>query len=288
MSWRSLFPFASHTLDTPGGRLRYLDEGPRDAPVLLCVHGNPTWSFLWRDVVSEFRASHRVVAPDHLGCGLSDKPQNWGYRLADHIDNLGRLIENLDLQRITLLVHDWGGPIGLGAALAEPARVERLVITNTGAFPAPGMPARIAACRLPLLGPLAVRGFNAFSWAATFMTTVRGLPPDVAEGYLYPYRSWADRVAVQRFVEDIPLDPGHPSWPTLVGIAEGLQRLADRPGLILWGEQDWCFTPWFRREFERRLPRLASHPFADAGHLVIEDARGRVLGLLHELLDTTA
>lgn len=288
MSWRSLFPFASHSFDTPGGRLRYLDEGPRDAPVLLCVHGNPTWSFLWRDVAAEFRGSHRVVAPDHLGCGLSDKPQNWGYRLADHVDNLARLITSLDLRRVTLLVHDWGGPIGLGAALREPDRIERLVITNTGAFRAKSIPVRIAVCRLPVLGPLAVRGFNTFSWAATFMTTTRGLPRDVAEGYLYPYRSWADRIAVQRFVEDIPLDAGHPSWPTLVAIEEGLKQFADRPGLILWGEQDWCFTPWFRREFERRLPRLTSHPFADAGHLVIEDARGRVLEHLRELLATAA
>ncbi len=288
MSWRSLYPFPSHTFETPAGRIAYLDEGPREAPVLLCVHGNPTWSFLWRDVVAAFRGTHRVVAPDHLGCGLSDKPQGWSYRLADHVDNLARLVAHLDLRRITLLVHDWGGPIGLGAALREPDRVERLVVTNTGAFPAPAIPLRIAVCRLPLLGPLAVRGFNAFSRAATFMTTVHGLPGVVAEGYLYPYRSWADRVAVQRFVEDIPLDAGHPSWPTLLEIERGLPRLADRPGLILWGEQDWCFTPWFRREFERRLPKLRSVPFADAGHLVLEDARGRALERLREALATPA
>lgn len=288
MSWRSLYPFDRHSLDTPGGRLNYLDEGPRDAPVLLCVHGNPTWSFLWRDVARAFRARHRIVAPDHLGCGLSARPQHWTYRLADHVDNLGRLIEALDLQRITLVVHDWGGPIGFGAALADPARIERLVVTNTAAFRAPRIPARIAVCRLPLLGALAVRGLNAFSRAATFMATAKGLEPEAAAGYLAPYGSWSERVAVQRFVEDIPLEPGHPSYATLLAIEQGLERLADRPGLILWGERDWCFTPWFRRQFERRLPRLVSHPFADAGHLVTEDARGRVLECLRELLATAA
>lgn len=287
-AWRALYPFSSHHLDASGHRLHYLDEGPRDAPPVLLVHGNPTWSFLWRELVLALRDRFRVVAPDHLGCGLSDKPQGWPYRLAGHVANLERLVEALDLRDLALGVHDWGGAIGLGMAVRQPERVSRLVVFNTAAFRSRAIPRRIAACRLPVFGPLAVRGLNAFSRAATFMATARGLPPAVAEGYLAPYGSWAERVAVLRFVQDIPLAPSHPSYATLVEVEEGLTRLADRPALLLWGERDWCFTPAFRAEWQRRFPAAEVHALAEAGHLVTEDARGEVVRLVRGFLERTA
>jgi haloalkane dehalogenase len=282
--WRSLFPFEPHWLRVGAHRLHYLDEGPRDAPPLLLLHGNPTWSFYWREAVRRFRGRFRVIAPDHLGCGLSDKPQDWSYRLADHVANVERLVSELGLDGVTLVVHDWGAAIGMGFATRHPDRVARLVVTNGAAFRSRRIPLRIAACRVPGLGPLAVRGLNGFALAALGMATAKGLDAPVAAGLLAPYSSWAERIAILRFVQDIPMRPSHPSWPTLAAIEEGLQRLAGKPALILWGERDWCFTPAFREEWQRRFPAALVTRFADAGHYVMEDAREGLLEALERFL----
>ncbi|MBM4367574.1 MAG: alpha/beta fold hydrolase [Deltaproteobacteria bacterium] len=270
-SWRAEYPFASHWIDTPAGRQHYVDEG-QGRPVLF-VHGNPTWSFYWRRCIMDVSAAgFRAIAVDHLGCGLSDKPQDWSYRLADHVANLERLVVALDLRDITLVVHDWGGAIGLGVATRHPERFRGLVITNTAAFRAPRIPWRIAACRIPGLGSLAVRGLNGFAAAAVHMATEKGLSPVARAGLLAPYDSWHNRIATLRFVEDIPMAEGHPSWNTLAEIESGLPLLADKPMRLVWGEEDWCFTPWFRQEFERRFPAAQSFPLRGIGHYVAEDA----------------
>lgn len=280
--WRELYPFASHHLAVPGGRLHYVDEG-KGEPVLF-VHGNPTWSFYWRELIRALRPERRVLAPDHLGCGLSDKPQDWSYRLADHVANLERLVLGLDLRDISLGVHDWGGAIGMGVAVRHPERFKRLIVFNTAAFPSPRIPLRIAACRIPGFGALAVRGFNGFAGAATVMATEKGLSPAVKAGLLAPYDSWATRIATLRFVEDIPMAPGHPSWATLHEIAAGLERLRDKPITLLWGEKDWCFTPHFREEWQRRFPGAEVIRYEDAGHYVVEDAADRVVPRVLELV----
>ncbi|MFP4282822.1 MAG: alpha/beta fold hydrolase [Verrucomicrobiota bacterium] len=276
---RALYPFSSHWLEQPGGRQHFLDEG-RGHPVLMC-HGNPTWSFYYRGLAQAVvAAGGRAIAPDHLGCGLSDKPAGWSYRLADHIENTRRLIEDRGLERFSLVVHDWGGPIGLGAALAFPERIERIVILNTAAFRSRRMPWRIALCRMPLFGDLAVRYLNAFAGPATRMTTVRPLTPELRRAYLWPYRSAAARVAVSRFVQDIPRRPAHPSYATLTQVEEGLAELRGKPVQITWGGRDWCFDRSFFEEWQRRLPEAKSDWLADCGHYVLEDG-GRAL---HERL----
>ena len=156
VDWRQLYPFASHTLPLGSWRYHYLDEGSGEP--LLMVHGNPTWSFYWRNLILAFRDRYRVVAPDHMGCGWSDKPQAYPYCLSTHIANLVQLIEHLDLRAVTLLVHDWGGPIGLGAALRVPDRIARLVLFNTGAF---------ASISLHATGALGVSPSHA-SWLQTY------------------------------------------------------------------------------------------------------------------------
>ena len=272
MNWRDEYPFESHWRATPGdARMHYVDEGTGD-PVLF-VHGNPTWSFYWRHLIRDLRATHRCVAPDHVGMGLSDKPAQGRYRLADRIEDLCTLVTDLDLRRMTVVVHDWGGAIGLGMAGRMPERVARLVITNTGAFPSRHMPTRIAMCRIPVLGPLAVRGLNGFARAAIHMATEHGLSPSATTGLLAPYGSWADRVAIQRFVEDIPRDPTHPSWATLIEVEANLARLRDMPTLIAWGTRDWCFTTAFRDGFAQRFPDARVVNVDDAGHYLCEDAR---------------
>jgi cis-3-alkyl-4-acyloxetan-2-one decarboxylase len=284
-SLSALYPFTGHHLDVDGGRLHYLDEGADTGDgVVLAVHGNPTWSFYWRALVTRLSPRYRVVVPDHIGCGLSDKPQDWPYRLAGHRDNLVRLIDHLDLHNITLVVHDWGGAIGMAAAGLRPDRIRRLVITNTAAFRSQAIPLSIASCRIPLLGTLAVRGLNGFARVATVRASEKGLSRVVKQGLTLPYDSWANRIATLRFVQDIPLQPAHPSYDTLRQTEDGLAGFQDRPMLICWGDADFCFTPRFREEWQRRFPAAEVHAWTDVGHYVMEDAPDRFLDRVDDFL----
>lgn len=282
--WRPLYPFASHTIEVDGLRYHYLDEGQGEPLVL--VHGNPTWSFYWREVVLALRGHYRLVVPDHIGCGLSDKPQNYSYRLETHIKNLRSLLAQLDLRNVTLLAHDWGGAIGLGAAVAEPERFSRLVLFNTAAFRSTRIPWRIAACRIPLFGQLAVRGLNGFARAALKMAVCHHprMTPAVRAGLLAPYDSWANRIATHKFVLDIPLRAGHPSYDALMEVERGLNKLASLPTMLVWGMRDWCFTPHFLRRFQEFFPSAEVHELADAGHYVVEDAHERIVPLVRDFL----
>lgn len=282
--WRPLFPFASKWLDVGGVRYHYLDEGAGE-PILM-VHGNPTWSFYWHALIAAWRGRYRVIVPDHVGCGLSDKPPDYAYRLEQHVANLRTLVATLDLRGITLMAHDWGGAIGLGAAVAEPERFSRLVLFNTAAFLAERMPWRIRVCRWPLLGAWAVRGLNGFCRAALHMATARAdlLTPAIRAGLLAPYDNWANRVAIQRFVEDIPMSPRHPSYRTLAGIEAGLLTLRDRPTMLVWGMRDWCFTPYFLERFLEFFPDARVLRLAAAGHYVVLDAGTEIVPAVDEFL----
>jgi haloalkane dehalogenase len=283
--WRSLYPFASHAIQLDGLRYHFLDEGR--GQTLLMLHGNPTWSFYWRNLVLAFRGRYRTVVPDHVGCGLSDKPQDYPYCLEQHISNLVGLIEHLDLSQITLMVHDWGGAIGLGAALRVPDRVARLVLFNTGAFPPPFIPFRIRVCRTPWVGRWAVRGLNLFARAALTMAVEKPdrITPAVRAGLLAPYDSWANRVAIHRFVADIPMTRRHPTWEKLAHIEDGLPSFADRPIQAIWGMRDWCFQPSCLDRFLKHFPGAEVHRLDDAGHYVIEDAHERIIPLVAEFLE---
>ncbi len=279
------YPFASHFLDLDGVRYHYLDEGRGET--LLFVHGNPTWSFAWRHLVRDLSRDYRVLAVDHVGCGFSDKPQDYDYTLATHIGNLERVVEALDLHQITLLAHDWGGAIGMGAAGRLPGRFARFVLFNTAAFRSRQIPWRIAVCRWPILGPLAIRGFNLFAASALRMAVVKHerMTPAVRRGYLAPYNSWANRIATLRFVQDIPLEPSHPSYPTLAEVEDGLSQFQQAPMHFIWGMKDWCFTPAFLREFQRRFPNAKTTVFDEAGHYVFEDAREQIPAVLRKFLN---
>lgn len=288
-AWRAEYPFPPHYAVVGGHRLHYVDEG--SGPPVLMVHGNPTWSFLYRRLVRAVAPRMRAIAPDHLGCGLSDKPQDWPYRLAGHIANLEALVEeHLRLERFSLVVHDWGGPIGLGYAVRRPERVERLVILNTAAFFLPRCPLRIRICRWPIFGDLVVRGANGFVRAAFVMAVAKRkrLTPAARAGLLYPYDSWRNRVAILGFVRDIPLGPRHPSRGVLAGIQERLGVLAGKPALICWGTQDFCFTEAFLDAWTGYLPNAAVLRFPDAGHYLLEDAGESVVSQIAAFLDAGA
>ncbi|HWA85741.1 MAG TPA: alpha/beta fold hydrolase, partial [Opitutus sp.] len=281
-----IYPFAPKMVVTPrGARMSYLDEGPRSEEAVLMLHGNPTWSFYFRELVRTLSPRVRCVVPDHVGMGLSEKPQNYDYTLATRIADIEALIESLRLKRVRLVVHDWGGAIGFGVAVRRPELIERLVVLNTAAFPAPWIPARIAICKAPVIGTPLVRGLNGFAGPATWMAMHRrALSADEKRGYLFPYGSWADRVAVNAFVRDIPLRASHRSWSVLQAVEAGLEKFRDRRALIVWGGRDFCFNDRFLGRWREMLPAAEVRRIADAGHYVLEDAREDAVPLLAEFL----
>jgi haloalkane dehalogenase len=242
---KKLYPFRSHFLDLHGLKYHYLDEG--QGRPLVMLHGNPTWSFYYRNLVLGLRDKYRIVVPDHMGCGLSDKPQQYNYRLAQHIDNLEILLEKLQLKEITLVLHDWGGPIGMGWAVRHPELIKRFVIFNTAAFLMSQIHILLKICRIPLLGALTIRGFNAFAGLAAILASKNKerMTSEVRAGYLAPYNNYANRIANLRFVQDIPMTADDASYPLLQSIEQGLEKFKNHPMLIVWGGEGLCVYQGF-------------------------------------------
>lgn len=277
------YPFIPRFMDSNGHRLAYLDEGK--GPVVVMLHGNPSWSYLYRKVVRQLQGRYRCIVPDHLGCGFSDKPQEASYSLNMHIHNLEALLQGLGIDRCALILHDWGGAIGMGWAVRHPAQVAAIVACNTAAFASTRMPWRIAMCRWPIFGPLALRGLNAFARAAIFMAVSKKMRSEVAQGFLAPYDSWENRIALLRFVQDIPMNKEHPSWLTLAAIEAGLPLFAATPMLLCWGGADFCFDRHFYDEWRCRFPQAEAHYFTDAGHYLFEDALEDIAPLISRFLE---
>ncbi|WP_408096401.1 alpha/beta fold hydrolase [Peredibacter sp. HCB2-198] len=264
-----VYPFRSHFLQLEKHNLHYVDEG-QGKPILM-LHGNPTWSFYYRNLIQTFSPKFRTIVPDHMGCGMSDKPQDYDYSLETHIQNTYQLIRFLGLSKITLIVHDWGGAIGFGLVTRYPELFEKIVILNTAAYPSEHIPQRINLLRQGKFGEWLTRKWNLFAWPATFMTTTKALPKAIKAGYLLPYDSWDNRVAVARFVQDIPMERDHKTWKTLNDIESKLRSLP-QPKLILWGGKDFCFNHHFFEKWVEIYPEANAHWFAKAGHYVLEDA----------------
>lgn len=287
----SLYPFEHNWLDRDGVRMHYLDEGSGDAhlPVVM-VHGNPTWSFYYRELVRDLRADRRCIVPDHIGCGYSDKPgdDRYDYTLANRVEDLGALVDSLDVAQVDLIVHDWGGMIGMAWAALDPARVRRIVVLNTAAFRNPKglkLPPSLWLVRNTPIGAGLVRGLNAFSRGATLTCTTRKpMSKELVDAYTAPYDSWKDRIATLRFVEDIPLGPSDPAWDTVVRTEEALPAFADHPKLICWGMKDFVFDEAFLIEWERQFPDAEVHRFADCGHYVLEDAAEEIVPMVRRFL----
>ena len=264
------YPFVPKKISINGHALSYLDEG-QGSPVVM-LHGNPTWSFYYRKLVNILQNNHRVIVPDHMGCGFSDKPQNYPYLLKTHIDNTEKLLAELNIDKFSLVVHDWGGAIGMGLAARKSDRVKSIVVMNTAAFRSQSIPLRISLCRIPILGDIIVRGFNGFAKGAVTMAVTKKMNPEIAREYISPYNSWKNRIALLRFVQDIPLSRKDKSWDTLVAIEKSLIQFQNTPILVLWGGKDFCFTRHFYDEWLQRFPDAKGYFFPEAGHYVLEDA----------------
>ena len=289
---RELYPFDSNYLDLNGLKYHYLDEGSGH-PVVM-DHGNPTWSFYYRNLALALRDSHRVIVPDHIGCGLSDKPSDaeYSYTLEQRVDDLEALIDHLNLEGpITLVVHDWGGMIGMTWASRHPDRVARIVLLNTAAFHLPStkpLPWQIGLVRNTPLGSLLVRGFNAFSAGATRMACTRKrLDRVTRDAYTAPYDTWNNRIATLRFVQDIPLRPEDKGYDLITGVQDGLSQFDTKPVLICWGDKDFVFDHHFLTQWQKHLPSARVHRFADCGHYILEDASEEVITLVQDFFSST-
>ena len=282
----------------PGIAMSYLDEGPRDGEIVVMLHGNPSWSYYWRTLVAGLSDRYRCIVPDHVGMGLSDKPDDdkgatprYDYTLQSRVDDLEALLRHAgvdDATPVTLAVHDWGGMIGFGWALKHAAQVKRLVILNTAAFPMPAdkaMPWQIALGRDYSIGELVIRAFNAFSAGASRLGVERKMPAAVRRAYVAPYNSWKNRISTIRFMQDIPLSPKDAAWPLLEAAGKALPSFANRPAFIGWGLKDFVFDRHFLERFRTDLPQAQVHAFEDAGHYVLEDRHEVLVPAIRAFLD---
>jgi haloalkane dehalogenase len=287
--FQHLYPFESHYLNLRGLDYHFVDEGSGD-PIVM-IHGNPTWSFYFRALIKGLSSQFRAIVPDHIGCGLSEKPhpRDYDYRLVNRVDDIEMLIDHLAVGRdITLVLHDWGGAIGMAYALRHPRRIARIIILNTAAFfPPEGkkLPLRLRFIRnANPVATLAVLGLNLFAYAALFMAPYRKLPDDIKSGLIAPYNSWKNRTATLKFVQDIPLKQGDPSYGLIKHLDDNLKQLSHLPMLIGWGLKDFVFDHTYLEEWQRRFPRAEVHRFSDAGHYVLEDVPDRILTLVRDFL----
>lgn len=277
--FKELYPFKSNYIELKdGSKMHYVDEGS-GVPIIM-VHGNPTWSFYYRNLVKGLRDKFRCIVPDHIGCGFSDKPQKYKYTLSQHIENLNELVERLQLDSFHLIVHDWGGPIGIGMAMERLEKLEKLAILNTAAFNLNEIPRRIRACRMPVFGMIAIRGFNAFAGMATRMAVMGKMTKVVKKGYLLPYSGWKSRIATHHFVKDIPVSKRQETYKRVEAIEKRLPELQDKDVQIFWGGKDFCFNDSFYNRWQEELGNAKAHYYPRAGHYVLEDAGRDILNKL--------
>ncbi len=286
-----LYPFESQWLDITGFRMHYLDEGPRDAPIVLMVHGNPTWSFYYRNLVLALRDRYRCIVPDHIGCGLSDKPDNtqYPYTLARRISDLTALMAHIQPKApIHMIVHDWGGMIGFGWAAERPEQIASMVVANTAAFPLPEekkLPAALWLVRNTKLGALLVQGLNAFSGLAARVAFKKPVSAEIRKGYTGPYDSWDNRIATLRFVQDIPLKADDPGYDIIKNTESRLVDFAGKPCLLAWGEKDFVFDLHFLNKWKQIFPDAKVLSYPDCGHYIFEDAGQPLTQAISEFLD---
>lgn len=274
----------------PGVRLHYVDEGPRDGEVVLMVHGEPTWSYLYRRFIAALAdAGYRAIAYDQLGFGRSDKPWRQSeYELARHIAHCDALVRELDLRELTLVVHDWGGAVGLGWAVDNADRVKRLVLFNTFAGHVPdGAPMHpvYRAVRAPLLGQVLMRGFNLFTERGLFRLS--NLDDDAKAAYRAPHPGWWTRGGVAKAPRMVPWDDGNPTKPVAERTWSGLGRLAGKPKLFCWGMKDPILGPGALRLLHERLGPAEVRPLERARHFVQEDAPEEIIPVLLDFLART-
>jgi pimeloyl-ACP methyl ester carboxylesterase len=274
------WPHPPRWFDTAHGRMHYVDLGPPEASPVVLVHGNPTWGYLYRAFVPALLAAgRRVIVPDHLGFGRSDHPSDpAAYAVELHLERLSALLDALSLEGATLVLHDWGAPLGLGWAVGAPERVAGLVVLNgfvrrpTGRVP---MPLGLRLFRLPVAGELAVQGLHGLVRAFVFragMARPERLDAAARAAYLAPNPTYGSRAAQLAFARAFPAGPDGPVAELLGRVHAGLAALRSRPALIAWGGRDVVFGDAALAAWREDLPQATVLRLPEAGHLVQEDA----------------
>ena len=282
---RQEYPFDAQYFDVPAGRLHYVDEG--SGPAIVMVHGNPTWSYLYRRLIKRLQPEHRCIALDHIGFGLSDKPRDWSYLPADHAANLTALIDGLGLKDVTLVVQDWGGPIGLSYAVAHPENVARLIIMNTWAWPVNRDWYYIAFSGFMggPIGRLLIRRYNFLvrSVMRQAFGDKRKLTPAAHEQYLRALPTAEDRKGCYVFPRQIVK-----STPWLGQLWSNISVLEDKPTLIVWGMKDIAFREKELKRWERAFPEARTVRLSSVGHFVQEEAPDELAAAVVPFLKETA
>ena len=284
------FPFHPHYHVVNGYAMHFVDEGSGEPLVLL--HGDPTWGYLYRNFVPPLSLQHRCIVPDHLGMGKSDVPEDASFfRLEQRIAHLEALLLHLDLREITLVVHDWGGPVGLGFAARHPERIKRLVLLNTWAFaPWPGdsFPRLLELIRSPR-GEAFVLQKNGYLEPALVGTTfhAESLTEPVLQAYRAPFPTPASRVAMLWWSRDIPVSESDVSYAEMKRIEAALPLFNQTPVLLIWGMRDPVLTPAVLRRWQGLYPQARSYEIEDASHFLQEDAHERIVPWIEAFLQTS-
>jgi haloalkane dehalogenase len=283
-----LYPFESRYITIDGHRLHYIEEGNGDPVVML--HGNPSWSFYYRNLIRRLSPFYHCIVPDHIGMGYSDKPRDdkYNYTLSQRVMDLEEFLAAKGINRnITLIMHDWGGIIGMSFACRHPQSIKKVVVLNTAAFHFP------EGKKIPLFlrftrtipGEFLLRAFNSFSIGATHVGVQRKvLPRKVRMAYTAPYNSWKNRIGILRFVQDIPLKKNHPAYDLVTEVQNNLHLFSNRPVLIVWGVKDKIFDKDFLDKWISYFPQATVYRFEDCGHYVLEDAQEEIGNLVVDFL----
>jgi pimeloyl-ACP methyl ester carboxylesterase len=288
--FQGTFPFEPRYLEADGLRIHYVDEGPPDAPAILMLHGNPTWSYMYRRPIGALaERGHRCVAFDHMGFGRSEKPPRLGrYGLRAHIQNALAVLESLGLSDVLLVAHDWGGPIGLGAALERRDRFRGAVLMNTWAWELPSfLPPFLREFRTQGLGEILALAGNLLVESIPGGMMRREADPLMMDAYRAPFPDYWSRVGALAFQRDIPLTEHDMSTPVIGSIHERLPEL-ELPVTFVWGMRDRVFQPVFLDQWQELFPDGNVVELDDAGHYVVEDRPDAVTEAIDELARATA
>lgn len=279
--FESLFPWPRQRLVVNGRRMAFIDEGPRDGTPVLLLHGNPTWSFLYRDFVDPLvKAGYRAIAPDCIGAGYSDKPRiDAAYSIAHHIADLLSFIDQMGLDRMVMVGQDWGGPQGVGAALRRLDRVAALVLMNTwlytdyrGRFHSEARPWR--TWNAPVIGPFFLKRLKMLSHAGPSATTIRGMSELEARSYHHVYDERESETVTLTWPRSIPIQQGDRGWADMTWIQGQLPRLAETPIQILWAPEDRVFPIEYADRLKELLPHAEGPALFDRAAHFLQDDRG--------------
>lgn len=278
------FPFEPHFMEMNGFQMHYVDEGTGEP--IVCVHGMPTWSYLYRNFIKELSKTNRVVVPDQMGFGKSDVPLDKPYLMEQHVDNLTKLISKLDLEDITMIVQDWGGPIGLGYAVDHQDRIKRVVIMNTSV----GV---MKADAKPWYHSMEKRGTyekfikNTSNLIKMGIFNKEKITPILLEAYSAPFTSEESYIGALAWPKDIPVGESHPSAQPMQHVRDNLNKLNKKPKILIWGMKDPIFQPWVIDWWSKIYPEMEVHKIENGSHFLQEDAPEEIIEIIKKFLERT-